>query len=54
MMYCTTEQFWSDEVFDKAAKISSDEAAQAITEQIYKLNPNANEKRIRRFIYGRA
>jgi hypothetical protein len=51
LRYCTTEQFWGDEVFDMAAKISSDEAAQAIRDQIYKYNPNANEKRIRRFIW---
>jgi hypothetical protein len=54
MMYCTTEQFWGDKVFDRIAKINSEEATATITEQIYKYNPNANEKRIRRFIYGRA
>jgi hypothetical protein len=51
MIYCTTEQFWGDEIFEQAAKISSIEAAEIITEQIFKLNPEANVKRIRRFIW---
>jgi hypothetical protein len=46
MMYCTTEQFWGDEVLEQAAKIKSEEAAEAITEQICKLNSSANTKRI--------
>jgi hypothetical protein len=54
MMYCTTEQFWDDEIFTQAAKIDSGEATETITKQILKLNPEANAKRIHKFIYGRA
>lgn len=53
MMYCLTEQFWGQDVFDKAAKINSDEAMEAITERIYELNPNADEKKVKRFILGK-
>ena len=51
-MFCTTEVFWGDDVFDKAASISEDEAVDAITERIYKLNPSAQEKKIIKFIRG--
>jgi hypothetical protein len=51
-VFCTTEQFWGDEVFEKAAEISTDEAEKAITERVYQLNPNADAKKIKKFIYG--
>lgn len=53
MMYCLTEQFWGRDMFDEADKISFDEAMDAITERIYELNPNADEKKIKKFILGR-
>ncbi len=49
-MFCTTECFWGDEVFDFAAKISRQEAVEHITQQIYRLNPQADPKKIKRFI----
>ena len=50
--FCTTEHFWGDDVFDFAAKIKSEEAIQKITQQIYRLNPAAEEKKIKKFIRG--
>ena len=51
-VYCLTEQFWPTDVFDEAAKISANEAEAAITGQVFRLNPNANPKKLRKFIYG--
>jgi hypothetical protein len=51
-VFCTTEQFWDDDVFAEAAKISTGEAAEAITERVYRLNPAADAKKIKKFIYG--
>jgi hypothetical protein len=49
-MFCTVERFWGESVFDKAAKITIDEAIEKITEQVYELNPNADGKKIKKFI----
>jgi hypothetical protein len=51
-MFCTVEKFWGKTVFEKAKRISAGEAADRITEQIYKLNPDANAGKIRKFIEG--
>jgi hypothetical protein len=51
-MFCTVEKFWGKRVFEKANKISASDAAGRITEQIYKLNPDANAEKIRKFIEG--
>ncbi len=51
-VFCTTEQFWGDAVFEAAAKIGRDEAVQAITQQVRKRNPQAQQKKIDRFILG--
>ncbi|MCL2217206.1 MAG: hypothetical protein FWB91_09335 [Defluviitaleaceae bacterium] len=55
MMFCTTEKFFNsaDAVFEKAASINSEAAEQKIMRQILKLNPNAQKKRIIKFIYAR-
>jgi len=53
MMYCTVEQFWPQPVFDRAASVSPKEAEAAIAERVNLLNPNADQKNLRRFIYGR-
>ena len=50
--FCTVEKFWSKEVLEEAEKISVSKAVDKITEQIYKLNPDADTKRIRKFIEG--
>lgn len=50
-VFCTVEQFWrDDEVFCKADSLSPEEAEKAIIEQIYKLNPNADIKKIKKFV----
>ena len=51
-VYCATERFWGDDVFNLAAKIKPEEAIVKITEQIYRLNPAAEEKKINKFIRG--
>jgi hypothetical protein len=52
-MLCTTEAFWGGDVFEKAAKLSAEDAADAIAAQVYKLNPGAEEKKVKKFIWGR-
>lgn len=49
-VFCTVERFFDAEVFSKAATLSMDEACAAIRKQVYLLNPNADEKKIKRFI----
>jgi hypothetical protein len=51
-VFCTTERFWGNDVFDRAAKITADEAEEKITERILELNPPADEKKIIKFIKG--
>lgn len=51
-VFCTTETFWGEDVFTRAGKITQDEAVQAITEQVKKLNPAADAKKITKFIKG--
>jgi len=50
--FCTTEHFFGESVFEQAAKISTVEAINKITERIYELNPTAQEKKIIKFIRG--
>jgi hypothetical protein len=52
MTLCLTEQFWDSDVFEEAAKISAAQAEASITAQVLKLNPDANQKKIKKFIYG--
>jgi hypothetical protein len=51
-VFCKTEDFFGGEVFAKAARISEKEAAEKITEQIFRLNPKAEPKKIAKFIAG--
>jgi len=51
--FCTVEQFWPQEVFEKADKLTPEEASEAITERIYQLNPAADKKKISKFVLGR-
>lgn len=51
-VFCTTEQFWGEEVFAEAALTKKDDAIKAISDQVYVLNPQAEEKKIRKFILG--
>jgi hypothetical protein len=50
--FCTVEKFWGKAVIEKAHRISAKEATDRITEQVYKLNPDADAKKIRKFIEG--
>ena len=50
--FCTTENFFGKTVFEEAARISKEEASQKIRERILSLNPSAQDKRIRSFIFG--
>jgi hypothetical protein len=49
---CTVEEFWGKAILKKAEKISAKEAADKITGQIYKLNPEADARKIKKFIDG--
>jgi hypothetical protein len=51
-VFCTTEHFFGEEIFKKAAEISPEDAIEKITAQIYKLNPEAKQKKIAKFITG--
>ena len=51
-VFCTTEKFWGDDVFARAADISGQDAFDKITSQIIKLNSKANPKKISKFIKG--
>jgi hypothetical protein len=51
-VFCTVEKFWDKSVFGKAAKISAKEAAERITERVYKLNPDADARKVKKFIEG--
>jgi hypothetical protein len=51
-VFCTTERFFGDEMFDKAAKISKEQAVEKIRTQVLKLTPNAQDKKISKFILG--
>lgn len=51
-VFCTTERFFGDKVFEKAARISKQEAEDKIMAQIYSLNPMAEPKKIVKFIKG--
>jgi hypothetical protein len=52
MVYCKCENFYSAEVFDNAAKLNGSEAYAKIEERVLTLNPNADKKKIRKFICG--
>ena len=49
-VFCTTERFFGEDVFKKAARISKAEAVDAIRAQVLMLNPLANERKVTRFI----
>ncbi|MCL2364417.1 MAG: hypothetical protein FWC71_07130 [Defluviitaleaceae bacterium] len=49
---CTPENFFDEATFAQAATLTSNEAAQKITAQIQHLNPNAQAKKIEKFIFG--
>ncbi|MDR1588638.1 MAG: hypothetical protein LBS51_00400 [Oscillospiraceae bacterium] len=53
-VFRTTERFWeATDVFALAEELDEAEAYGAIRERVLKLNPSAEEKKIRKFAYGR-
>lgn len=51
-VFCTSEEFWDEAVFEQARAYSPEEAEAAIMAQIRRLNPEVAEKKARKFIYG--
>ncbi len=51
-VFCTTENFWDDEVFDEAAGIDQQTAIDTISEQVQRLNPAADPRQVLKFITG--
>lgn len=51
-VFCTIEKFWDYDMFAKASNISSQDAFDRIDVQIIKLNPQAEQKKISKFIKG--
>lgn len=50
--FCTVEEFWGEEVFYEAGRLSSKDAESAIIEQILRLNPQAKPAKMKKFILG--
>ena len=50
--FCTTEAFWGKPVIAKGKNTSADEAQEAITSQVLRLNPQADPKKMKKFIFG--
>lgn len=51
-VFSLTEEFFGKEVFERAAKITEQDALEKITAQVYLLNPQAEPKKIIKFIRG--
>lgn len=51
-VFCTTERFFGDSVFEAAAKLEAKMASEELTEQIYRINPEADPKKVKKFILG--
>ena len=51
-VFCTTERFWGGGMFEAAANISPEEASVMISEQVFKLNPSADIRKVEKFIKG--
>ena len=51
-VFCTVETFFPHDVFNKAASLQPEDAADAIRRQALSLNPNANLRNLEKFIKG--
>ena len=51
-VYCLVEEFWPADVFELAEQLEPEEAAEKIEAQVYVINPGAQAKQVRKFIYG--
>ena len=52
-VFCLTDEFWEEAVFTEAAKLSEEAATEHITARIMELNPDAQTKKITKFIKGK-
>ncbi len=51
-VFCTTESFWGADVFEMVSKLGKEGAIEAITGQVLRLNPDAEPKKVIKFIRG--
>lgn len=51
-VFCLVEDFWGEDLIEEAEEIVPEQAYKTIQEQIYKLNPGATEKKVKKFIEG--
>ena len=51
-VFCTVETFWGEGMAEQARALSKQTAAERIAEQIRLLNPAAEERKIKKFIFG--
>lgn len=51
-VFCTTEEYFGGETIEKAAGLTPKNAYGKIENHLYTLNPNIEEKKIEKFIYG--
>jgi hypothetical protein len=51
-VFCTVEKYFGEKVVKQADEIDEREAIEKITEQIYRLNPDVNPRKIAKFIKG--
>lgn len=51
-VFCLTEDFFEESVFEEAAELTEQEAIEKISAQILSLNPEAIQKKITKFIKG--
>lgn len=51
-VFCLSEHYFDKEIFTSAQSIKRETAIEKIKNQIYKFNPNANQKRVLKFITG--
>ncbi|HWQ58329.1 MAG TPA: hypothetical protein VN540_04845 [Clostridia bacterium] len=51
-VFCTAERFWGEAVFEEAARLVRQDAAERIARRVLALNPDAEKKKIEKFILG--
>lgn len=51
-VFCLTERFWGEEVWEEAARLDHRDSIEKLTAQVLELNPQANPKKIMKFITG--
>lgn len=51
-VFCLTEDFFEEDILTEAKKIPYKTAYEALWQQVYRLNPKAPEKKVKKFILG--